>query len=181
MFRAVKFIVPHSRSVIRFASNATYTAAVTSLKKDLKQAMISKDDVKKTTIRSLLSSIKNKEIDSKGKDLNEFSLSELYSKLINQRNDSISEFLKNGREDLVTKERQELQIIEKYLRELPVASKDEVDSKVTELLKELRSASPNLQLKEIFAKIDWKTLPVEWKASPNSIKSSIVSHFKQHL
>ncbi|QLL30921.1 hypothetical protein HG536_0A07360 [Torulaspora globosa] len=180
MFRSVIWLVPRSRLAARFASNATYNAALASLKKDLKQAMISKDDVKKTTIRSLLSSIKNKEIDSKGEELNEFSLSEIYAKLINQRTDSIDEFLKNGREDLVAKERQELAIIKSYLHELPVASKEEVDTKVAELLKSFREATPDLQLKQIFGKIDWETLPAEWKASPKTIKSSIVGQFKQN-
>lgn len=179
MFRAVSYLLPRSRVSARFASNAAYNAALASLKKDLKQAMISKDDVKKTTIRSLLSTIKNKEIDSKEQDLNEFSLSEIYAKLINQRTDSIDEFQRNGREDLVAKEKKELEIIKGYLRELPVASKEEVDTKVAELLKTLREATPDLQLKQVFSKIDWKTLPTEWKASPNTIKSSIVSHFKQ--
>lgn len=180
MFRPVSLLAPQLRISARFASNATYNTALASLKKDLKQAMISKDDVKKTTIRSLLSTIKNKEIDNKGKDLDEFSLSEIYTKLINQRNDSISEFLKNGREDLVTKEKQELEIIQSYLHELPVASKEEIDTKVSDLLNDLRSSSPDLQLKQVFGKIDWKTLPTEWKASANAIKSSIVSHFKQN-
>ncbi|QLQ81474.1 hypothetical protein HG537_0F02350 [Torulaspora globosa] len=179
MFRSVNHLIARSRVPARFASNTAYTAALATLKKDLKQAMISKDDVRKTTIRSVLSTIKNKEIDTKGQELNEFSLAEIYSKLINQRTDSIDEFLRNGREDLATRERQELAIIQNYLHELPVASKEEIDTKVAELLKNLQETTPNLQLKQVFGKIDWKKLPIEWKASSNTIKSSIVNHFKQ--
>lgn len=178
MLRATRFLTPQLRVFVRYESSSTYNAAVASLKKDLKQAMIAKDDLKKTTIRGLLSTIKNKEIDSKDKNLDEFVLSEVYSKLINQRKDSINDFLQNGREDLVAKEKQELEIIQSYLQALPVASKEEIDSKVAKLLNELREEDHNLQLKQVFSKIDWKTIPLEWKASSNMIKSSIVNFMK---
>lgn len=179
MFRATKLVGPQLRVFVRYESNSTYSAALMSLKKDLKQAMIAKDELKKTTIRGLLSTIKNREIDSKDKNLDEFALSEVYSKLINQRRDSINDFVQNGREDLAAKERQELEIIQVYLKALPVASKEEINAKVEELLSELRKSEPDLQLKQVFSKIDWKVLPFEWKAPANAIKSSIVSSFKK--
>lgn len=178
MFARSRLLAPHLRVVVRYGSTTSYNNALTSLKKDLKQAMISKDDVKKCTIRGLLSTIKNSEIDSKDKNFDEFMLFDIYSKLINQRKDSINEFIKNGRNDLVAKEKQEMEIIQNYLTGLPVASKEEVDSKVEELLRGLKETHENLQLKEVFAKVDWKSIPVEWKASPKVIKSSIVGKFK---
>lgn len=180
IMKATRFFGPQLRVFTRSQSSSTYNAAVATLKKDLKQAMIAKDDLKKTTIRGLLSTIKNKEIDSKDKGLNEFVLSEIYTKLVNQRKDSINDFLKNGRDDLVAKEKEEMGIIQSYLQALPVASKEEIDERVAKLLGTLKESEPNLQLKGAFSKIDWKTIPTEWKASPNAIKSSIVNYFKNN-
>lgn len=169
----------YSRSVVRFASTQGYTDALALLKQDLKKAMIAKDDLKKTTIRGVLSTIKNKEIDNKDKDLDEFVLFDVYSKLISQRNDSISEFVKNNREDLVQKEKEEIEVIQKYLSALPVASKEDIDSAVLDLLTSLKQSEPSLELKHVFGKVNWKTLPSELKASPAAIRSSIASQFKK--
>ncbi|CAR28543.1 hypothetical protein ZYGR_0S01760 [Zygosaccharomyces rouxii] len=178
MFRRAAFIKPRLTGFIRFNSTESYNAALGGLKKDLKQAMLAKDELKKTTIRGLLSTIKNKEIDNKDKTLDEFTLFDLYSKLISQRKDSITEFLANKREDLVAKEQHEMGIIEQYRSALPVASKEEIDSKVLQLLKNLKEKEPTLQMKQAFGKIDWKTVNSEWKASPNAVKASIVQQFK---
>lgn len=159
-------------------STQSYADSLSKLKKDLKEAMIAKDDIKKTTIRSLLSTIKNKEIDNKGKELDEFGLFDLYSKLIHQRQDSILEFVKNNRPELVEKEQKEIKIIKNYLNALPVASKEEVDANVLTFLKNLKEAAPDIKMKQVFGKVDWTIMPIEWKASPNVIKSSIVAQFK---
>ena len=171
--------MPQLARLVRPASPAAYNTAMTTLKKDLKQAMISKDDLKKNTIRGLLSAIKNKEIDNKDGDLDEFTLFDIYSKLINQRKDSINGCLENGREDLVSKERQESELIEGYLNGLPIASQEEIDSKALQYLKKLKNAEPNLQMKQVFGKVDWNTISAEWKASPKSIKSSLASQYKK--
>lgn len=178
MFRRLALFTPRLRGSVRLASTESYNAALAGLKKDLKQAMIAKDDLRKTTIRSLLSSIKNKEIDSKSKTLDEFTLSDLFGKLMNQRKDSIEQFLENKREDLVAKEQLEMEVIDKYIKVLPVASKAETDSKVLQLLKHLKEKEPNLQLKQIFSKVDWKNVTSEWKASSNAVRASIVQQFK---
>ncbi|GAV54949.1 hypothetical protein ZYGR_0AS02720 [Zygosaccharomyces rouxii] len=178
MFKRVAFVTPRFIGSIRFNSTESYNVALGGLKKDLKQAMLAKDELKKTTIRSLLSTIKNKEIDNKNKTLDEYTLFDLYSKLISQRKDSITEFLDNKREDLVGKEQHEIEIIEQYRRALPVASKEEIDSKVLQLLRDLKEKEPNLQMKQTFGRINWKAVNSEWKASPNAVRASIVQQFK---
>lgn len=181
MFRSTFFrsgSILSSRTLVRFASSQSYNDAITLLKTDLKKAMLAKDNLKKTTIRGLLSAIKNKEIDNKSKDLDEFALYDIYSKLISQRADSINEFIKNKREDLVDKEASEIKIIEVYRDALPVASQKEVDARVLDILKTFKNEDPKMQLKQIFQKIDWKTLPNDLKASPAAIRSSIGAQFK---
>lgn len=180
MFRSIlyKTSVHPTNVSVRFISTPAYTEALGLLKQDLKRAMLAKDDLKKTTIRSILSTIKNKEIDIKDKDLDEFMLFDVYSKMIAQRKDSISEFKKNNREELAAKEQQEMDVIAKYVSALPVASREEIDAQVLEFLTELKKSEPSLQMKQIFGRVDWKTYPSQLKASPAAIKASIVSQFK---
>lgn len=170
--------VNFQQNSVRSASNQAYTDALALLKKDLKKAMLAKDNTRKTTIRNLLSTIKNREIDNKDKDFDEFMLFDVYSKLISQRKDSIAEFIKNSREDLVDNEKREMGVIQEYLGKLPVASNEEIDAKVLEFLNGLKETQGALQLKQIFGKVDWKSIPLEWKASPSAIRSSIVTQFK---
>ncbi|MFQ5571870.1 MAG: GatB/YqeY domain-containing protein [Rhodothermales bacterium] len=88
------------------------------LTQDLKQAMRMKDAVRLRTIRSLRAAIQEKEIaERKG---GEATLSEeqhlaVLQKQAKQRRDAIAQFEEAGREDLVAKEREELEIIETYL------------------------------------------------------------------
>ncbi|SCU93598.1 LAME_0F04368g1_1 [Lachancea meyersii CBS 8951] len=164
---------------IRGVNSRAYVESVGTLKADLKKAMLAKDDFKKTTIRGLLSGIKNKEIDSQGKSLDEFALHDLYSKLIAQRTESIKQFEQNNRPELIDRERKEAELIQRYLSQLPVASKDEVDGQILTLLQELQKTEPSLQLKEVFGKVDWKSAPMEWKASAAMIRASIASQYKK--
>jgi len=83
------------------------------LQKDLKQAILDKNKVKKTAIRYLLAEIKNREIDNK-KLLDDNQISQLIARQIKQRKESISMFQKGNRADLVEKETQEIVIIQTY-------------------------------------------------------------------
>ncbi|KAH3902281.1 related to Altered inheritance of mitochondria protein 41, mitochondrial [Saccharomycodes ludwigii] len=167
--------------IVRLETTAAYVGALANLKKDLKTAMLAKDNIRKTTIRNLLSSIKNKEIDSKKKDFDEFMLSDLFSKLISQRKDSIAEFIKNDRKELVAKEEQEMDIIKEYLTALPISSPKEVENKVRQVLLRIKESEGDntVQLKQIFGKLDCKNLAVEWKTSQATIKSAISKLYKE--
>lgn len=88
-----------------------------NLVSDLKQAMLSRDELKTSTIRMLSSSIKNYEINKGGAG---YSASDdevlgLIQKEIKQRQDSIESFVSGGREDLANKERDEMEILRTYL------------------------------------------------------------------
>lgn len=161
------------------SNNEAYNAVLITLKMDLKNALLNKDEVKKTTIRDIMATLKNKTIASKNHTINTFDIYATYEKMINQRKESIAEYSSNKREDLVKRERKELKIIEEYQKSLPVISKEELDLKVKELLEFLKKEDPDTQLKGIFNKIDWKVLPSEWNASSNMIKDSIVNQFKE--
>jgi hypothetical protein len=83
---------------------------------DLKTAMKSSDKVAVSTLRIVKSTIKNKEIE-KGETLTDEEIISTFSTLTKQRRESIEQFEKGGREDLVSAEKAELAVLQKYLPE----------------------------------------------------------------
>ena len=86
------------------------------IKDDLKKAIKSKDNIKKTVYRFILSDIHNEEI-KLGKELDNDMVMKLMIKQAQQRKESIEAFKLGSREDLISKETQELKIIEQFLPE----------------------------------------------------------------
>lgn len=84
---------------------------------DLKEAMKAKDQVALRGIRAIKSAILLSKTDGSGKALNEESEIKLLQKLVKQRKDSLDIYEKQNREDLAVKEREEIEVIEKYLPE----------------------------------------------------------------
>jgi len=78
--------------------------------------MKAKDKVKLSTIRMIMSLIKNAEIDKRG-ELTDEEITGLLQKYAKQRKESIEMYEKGGRQDLVEKEKAELAIVESYLPE----------------------------------------------------------------
>ena len=84
------------------------------LTSDMKVKMKSGDKVGLSTIRLLMADIKNSEI-AKGTDLSDEEILEAIGRGIKRRKESIEQFEKGGRTDLVEKERTELGILSEYL------------------------------------------------------------------
>ena len=84
------------------------------IQSDIKQAMILKNNEKRDCLRSIVSEIKNQSINA-GKPLTEEICISVLKKSVKQHNDSIENFKKGNRSDLVEKEQNELQYIECYL------------------------------------------------------------------
>lgn len=89
------------------------------LSEDLKQAMRDKDKVRLRTLRSLRAALKNKEIDER-QDGEDASLSEqkqlaVLRKQVRQREDSIEQYEDAGRDDLVKKEQEEMEVLQEYM------------------------------------------------------------------
>ena len=82
---------------------------------DLKNAMKEKNEIKLSTLRMLKAALKNKEIDKKVKSLSETDILEAIQKQVKQRKDSIADFEKANRQDLIKKETAEVSILEQYL------------------------------------------------------------------
>lgn len=81
---------------------------------ELKAAMKEKNEIKLGTLRMLKAAIKNKEID-KRQPLSEPEILEVIQKQVKQRRDSIAEFQKADRQDLLQKETAEIAVLELYL------------------------------------------------------------------
>jgi len=81
---------------------------------DTRQALKSGAKDKVSTLRMLNAALKNKQID-KRRSLTTEEVIETVRSLIKQRKDSIEQFTKGGRQDLVDKETAEVAILEAYL------------------------------------------------------------------
>src|SRR5687767_11837257 len=80
---------------------------------DLRDAMRAGDVVRRETIRQLRSALHN-EVIAKGRPLSDDESTAILQRLINQHRDSISEFTRANREELVAKEQAELEILLGY-------------------------------------------------------------------
>jgi len=81
---------------------------------DIKDALKSGAKDKVSTLRMLNAALKNKQIDRR-RPLTEEEVIETVRSLIKQRHDSIEQFAKGGRQDLVDKETAEIAVLERYL------------------------------------------------------------------
>lgn len=82
---------------------------------DFKSSMKEKNGTKLSTLRMLKAAIKNKEIEKKVKNLTETEILEVIQKQVKQRKDSIADFEKANRQDLVKTETAEILVLEQYL------------------------------------------------------------------
>lgn len=86
------------------------------LSSDLRDAMRSGEEVRKSTLRMLMSAITSAEVStSERRELSDEQLLAVVTKQAKQRRESIEEFKKADRQDLVEKEAAELKVLEEYL------------------------------------------------------------------
>ncbi len=113
-----------------------------TLKKKMDQEMIlaakAKDKIRLSALRLLKSGLHNREIDLK-RELNEAEFLQLLSAMVKQRKDSIEQFEKGGRTDLVEKEEAELKVIQEFMP-TPM-SEAELDAMIAEAIRETGAAS----------------------------------------
>ncbi|MBH5318136.1 GatB/YqeY domain-containing protein [Paenibacillus sp. GSMTC-2017] len=105
---------------------------------DMKQAMKSQEKFKLSTIRMMRASVKNLEIDLK-RPLDDNEVLDILSREIKQRKDSLQDFKKAGREDLVTGLEAEIEIISHYLPEQ--LTEEEIQEIVRQTIHELGASS----------------------------------------
>jgi uncharacterized protein len=106
---------------------------------DIAAAMKAKNQARLSALRMLKAAIMNKGVE-KGRDLEDAEVLQIVSTLVKQRRDSIEQFSKAGRTDLVDKETGEIAVLEHYLP--PAASPEEVEAAVDAAIAESGASSP---------------------------------------
>lgn len=109
------------------------------LEDDLKQALRAGERTRLSTIRMALAAVHNAEIE-KGGPLEEEELAGVLQRLAKRHRESIEEFGRGNRHDLVAKEREELAVVEGYLpRQL---SRDEIVELAKRIIGEVGAQGP---------------------------------------
>lgn len=109
------------------------------LRNKLKEAMKASDEVRVRTLRLLISSIKNEEVE-KGRKLTEEEFSDIVLKEVKKRKEAIEMYEKGQRKDLADEERKELAILEEFLpKQLNV---DEIRKMVVETIEAVGASGP---------------------------------------
>src|SRR3981189_1246720 len=118
---------------------------VTMLRDDInnavKDAMRAKDERKLSTLRMVNSTIKNADIEARGKDkppLSDGDLLGVFQKMIKQRQESVELYDKGGRTELANQEREEIAIISAYLPKQ--MSEDDVKAVISAAIAETGAA-----------------------------------------
>ncbi len=108
---------------------------------DLKTAMLAKEEATVRSLRAIKSSIMliKTEKGFSGTITPEREV-QLLQKMVKQRRDSVSEFEKANRQDLIVKEVEEIAVIEKYLPAM--MSADEVKAAIEKIIDEVGATSP---------------------------------------
>jgi uncharacterized protein YqeY len=106
---------------------------------DMTAAMKAKDAPRLSALRMLKAAIMNKGVE-KGHDLDDTEVQQVVSSLVKQRRDSIEQFEKAGRTDLVDKETGEIKVLEHYLP--PAASVADIEAAVAAAIAETGASSP---------------------------------------
>jgi uncharacterized protein len=89
-------------------------ALVEQIEKDLTAAMKAREELRLSVLRMAKSALKLKQVEL-NKPLDDAQAMAVLRTLVKQRHDSVEQFRKGGREDLATKEEQEIKILETYL------------------------------------------------------------------
>ncbi len=105
---------------------------------DLTAAMKVQDAERLSVLRMMKSAIRYREIDERA-ELDDAKTIQVLSTMIKQRKDSIEQFARGGRQDLVDKETKEVKIIEEYLP--AAASDEEIERVVDEAVRETGATS----------------------------------------
>ena len=105
---------------------------------DLTAAMKAQDAGRTSTLRMVKAAMMNRQIE-KGSELDDDDMQKLLRSLVKQRRDSIEQYEKAGRQELVNKEQAEIDVIERYLPQ--AASREEIEQAVAAAIAETGATS----------------------------------------
>ena len=123
------------------------------LMEDLKNSMKEKNNLRKNVVQMVRAAILQIEKD-KGIEVDDNKILEIIAKEVKTRNDSLADFEKGGREDLVNQAKEEISILSEYLPKQ--LTKEELKEKLAEIITNLGATSikdMGLVMKEAKAQI----------------------------
>jgi uncharacterized protein YqeY len=112
---------------------------ISDLNAAIADAMRRHNAVRLSTLRMLKAGLMNREVE-RGRALDEAEALQVVASLVKQRKDSIEQFAKGGRQDLVDKESAEIEVLTEYLP--PAADPAVVERAVAEAIQETGATSP---------------------------------------
>jgi hypothetical protein len=146
-------------------------ALMERIQKDLTAAMMSKDELRLSVLRMIKSALKYKEIE-KVSPLEDAEALQVLQTLMKQRRESVDQFTKGGRQDLVEKETKEITILEDYL---PAgASEEDMDAAIAAAIAETGATSPKSMgavIKAAKVRLEGKT--VDGKALSDRVRNRL--------
>ena len=129
---------------------------IDDLQKEIMEAMKAKDTLRLNVLKMVKGAIQLEKINN-GRELNDELFIDVVVKQIKERSESIEEFKKGNRQDLVDKTQAEIDILNTYLPEQ--LSEEEVDKVIDEIFNEVKPTSQKdmgLVMKEATAKLKGK-------------------------
>ena len=133
---------------------------------DMKEAMRAKDQTRLEAVRLLRAAIQRREVDEQI-ELNDEAVLAIVQKMIKQGRDSIEQFEKGGRDDLVQKEAATVEILETYLPE----QLDE--SKLAALIDEALTETGAQSIRDMGKVMGWLKPHVQGRADMGAVSASI--------
>ena len=133
----------------------------------LKEAMLNKDEVRRSTLRLLRAAIQNEEI-ARLKELDDEDVISIVNRQIKQRRDSISAFKLGNRTDLVQRENAELDILLEFVP--PQMTAEEITLLTRQIIQDLNARGPQDK-----GKVMGQLMPQVRGKADGAIVSSVVS------
>jgi len=130
---------------------------------EIKTAMKAKNEAELRTLRAIKSAILLEKTSGSGTEMTEADELKMLQKLAKQRRDSLDIFKQQNREDLASKEQEELAIIERFLPK--PFTQEELEAALKDIIAQTGAASPadmgkvmGAASKQLAGKADGKTI-----------------------
>lgn len=137
---------------------------------DMTSAMRAKDQARLAPLRMVKAAVMNREVE-KGRTLEDTEVQQVIASLIKQRRDSIEQFQKGARPDLVERESAEIQVLEAYVP--PPLDRRQVEAVVDDVVREIGASSKDVGrvMKAVMAKLAGQ--PVDGKAVSDIVRARL--------
>lgn len=139
---------------------------IDKLKDAQKDAMRAKQKLRLGTIRLALAEVKQKEVDTR-ESLSDDDVIVLLTKMVKQRNDSITQFKKAERHDLVEQEQAELEVLKEFLP-APLS-----EAELTGLIDEAVGVTGAVSMQDMGKVMGWLKPKVQGRADMGKLSGQI--------